>query len=83
MFANNRLFAKILSANALFSVDKDRAIALIRENILRENGSILRICENFLPRKFPAIWYFSYYPVAITLLFSLLIIQAIIIMINQ
>ena len=38
IFANfaNRLFAKILSANVLFSVDKDRAIALIRENIIRE-----------------------------------------------
>ena len=27
---------KILSANVLFFVDKDRAIALIRENIIRE-----------------------------------------------
>ena len=35
-FANYRLFAKILSANVLFFVDKDRAIALIRENIIRE-----------------------------------------------
>ena len=34
--ANYRLFAKILSTNDLFSVDKDRAIALIRENIIRE-----------------------------------------------
>ena len=32
IFANYRLFAKILSANVLFFVDKDRAIALIREN---------------------------------------------------
>ena len=35
-FANYRLFAKILSANVLFFVDKDRAIAMIRENIIRE-----------------------------------------------
>ena len=35
-FANYRQFAKIFSANVLFSVDKDRAIALIRENIIRE-----------------------------------------------
>ena len=35
-FVNYRLFAKILSANVLFSVDKDSAIALIRENIIRE-----------------------------------------------
>ena len=35
-FANYRQFAKILSANVLFSVDKDRAIVLIRENIIRE-----------------------------------------------
>ena len=27
---------KILSANVLFSVDKDRAVVLIRENIIRE-----------------------------------------------
>ena len=35
-FANYRLFAKISSANVLFYVDKDRAIALIRENIIRK-----------------------------------------------
>ena len=35
-FANYRLFAKISSANVLFFVDKDRAIALIRGNIIRE-----------------------------------------------
>ena len=35
-FANCWLFAKILSANVLFFVDTDRAIALIRENIIRE-----------------------------------------------
>ena len=35
-FANHRQFTKILSANVLFSVDKDRAIMLIRENIIRE-----------------------------------------------
>ena len=35
-FANYRLFAKISSANVLFYVDKDRTIALIRENIIRE-----------------------------------------------
>ena len=35
-FANYRLFAKISSANVLFYVDKDRAIALIRENIIHE-----------------------------------------------
>ena len=34
--ANYTLFAKILSANVLFSIEKDRAIALIRENIIRE-----------------------------------------------
>ena len=52
-FANYRLFAKILSANVLVFVDKDRAIALIRENIIRE----MRICKKILPRKFPAIRY--------------------------
>ena len=40
IFANFRLFAKILSANGCprmsFFVDKDRAIALILENIIRE-----------------------------------------------
>ena len=35
-FANYRLFAKVLSANVLLYVDKDRAIVLIRENIIRE-----------------------------------------------
>ena len=46
-FANYRLFAKILSANVLFSVDEDRAIALIRENIIRE---MLYLAHS---RKFP------------------------------
>ena len=36
IFTNCRLFTKILSANVLFFVDKDRAIALIRKNIIRE-----------------------------------------------
>ena len=36
IFANYRLFAKILSTNVLFFVDKDRAIALIHVNIIRE-----------------------------------------------
>ena len=35
-FVNYRLFAKILSANVLFFVDKYRAIALIRENVIHE-----------------------------------------------
>ena len=48
-FENNRLFANILSANALFFVDKDRAIALIRENIIHE---MLYVAHS---RKFPAI----------------------------
>ena len=35
-FVNYRLFANILSANVLFFVDKDRAIALIRKNIIHK-----------------------------------------------
>ena len=46
IFANYRLFAKILFANVLFFVDKDRAIALIREMLYLAHS-----------RKFPAIWY--------------------------
>ena len=52
-YANYRLFVKILSANVLFFVHKDRAIALIHENIIRE----MCIREHFLPRKFPAMRY--------------------------
>ena len=48
-FTNYRLFAKISSANVLFFFDKDRAIALIRENIIRE---MLCLAHS---RKFPAV----------------------------
>ena len=41
----------------LVLVDKDGLMALIRENIIRKMLSIWCIRENFLPRKFPAIWY--------------------------
>ena len=46
-YANYRLFVKILSANVLFFVHKDRAIALIHENIIRE----MCIREHFSPAK--------------------------------
>ena len=55
----NRLFAKILSANVLFSVDKDRAIALIRENIIREM-LYLAHSRNFLPLKISRYTVYSY-----------------------
>ena len=49
-FANYRLFAKIVSANVLFYVDKDRAIALIRENIIREMLYVVH-SQKFYPVK--------------------------------
>ena len=52
IFANCWLFAKILSANVLFFVDTDRAIALIRENIIREMLYLAR-SRKFSRENFP------------------------------
>ena len=49
-FANYRLFVKILSANVLFFVQKDRAIALIRENIICEMLYLVHSRKNFAIR---------------------------------
>ena len=50
-FVNYRLFAKILSVNVLFFVDKDRAIALIHESKYYSRNSLSRIFAKIISRE--------------------------------